>query len=119
MENLEAELNSHPEFRELKEIIEDSDDELPLRFNDPSELMEIFSILEEQNLFLIKRCQDSEQQLEEKKQQEKQIKEQFSRQIGILIANEQTNSSRIHKVEAERDALKGISEDNESTRLDT
>lgn len=115
VENLEAELNIP---QELREIIEDSDDELPLRFNDPSDLMEILSVLEEKNLFLIKRCQDSEQQLEEKKQQEKQIKEEFSRQIGILQANEQTNANRINKVEAERDALKGISEDNESTRLD-
>lgn len=76
VENFEAELNIP---QELREIIEDSDDDLPLRFNDPSDLMEIFSVLEEKNLFLIKRCQDSEQQLEEKKQQEKQIKEDFSR----------------------------------------
>ena len=115
IESLEAQLNMP---QELKEIIEDSDDELPLRFNDPSDLMEIFNVLEEKNLFLIKRCQDSEQQLEEKKQQEKQIKEEFNRQIGILQANELTNRQRIDKVAIERDALKGITEDNESTRLD-
>lgn len=114
-ELLEAELNIPPE---LKDVIEDSDDELPLRFDDPSELMEIFSVLEEKNLNLIERCQDSEQQLEEKKQQEKLIKAEFSRQIGILEANETTNLDRIKKVEIERDALKGISEDNESTKLD-
>lgn len=114
-ESLEAELNIPPE---LKDVIEDSDDELPLRFNEPTELMEIFSVLEEKNLNLIERCQDSEQQLEEKKQQEKIIKAEFSRQIGILEANETTNLDRIKKVEIERDALKGISEDNESTKLD-
>lgn len=76
IENMEAELNIP---QELREIIEDNDDNMPLRFNDPSELMEFFSVLEEKNLFLIKRCQDSEQQLEEKKQHEKQIKEEFSR----------------------------------------
>jgi len=42
--------------QELKEIIEDSDDDLPLRFKDHNELMDIFSTLEEKNLFLIKRC---------------------------------------------------------------
>jgi len=57
VESLENELNIP---LELKEIIEDSDDDFPLRFNDPSELMDIFSTLEEKNLFLIKRCQDSE-----------------------------------------------------------
>jgi hypothetical protein len=41
---LEADLNIP---QELKEIIEDSDDDLPLRFNDPDELMDIFSNLEE------------------------------------------------------------------------
>jgi hypothetical protein len=76
MANLEAELNIPPE---LKEIIDDSDDELPLRFDSPADLMEIFSVLEEKNLFLIKRCQDSEQQLEEKKQNEKIIREEFNR----------------------------------------
>lgn len=49
-DSLEAELNIP---QELKEIIDDSDDDLPLRFNDHNELMEIFSTLEEQNLFLI------------------------------------------------------------------
>ena len=47
---------------------------MPLRFNDDQELMEIFSTLEEQNLFLIQRCQESEQQIEEKKLLERKIK---------------------------------------------
>jgi hypothetical protein len=37
----------------LKEVIEESDEEYPLFFEDPDELLEIFSILEEKNLFLI------------------------------------------------------------------
>lgn len=41
---------------ELKEIINDSDDELPLKFDDPGELMEILSVLEESSLALIQRC---------------------------------------------------------------
>ena len=44
---------------ELKAIIEDSEDEgaaMPLRFTDPNELMEIFSTLEEKNLFMIQLC---------------------------------------------------------------
>ena len=45
--------------QELRDIIEDSEDEetaMPLRFNDPDELSEIFSTLEEQNLFMINIC---------------------------------------------------------------
>lgn len=56
-ESLEADLNIP---QSLKEIIDDSDEDILLRFNDPDELMELISSLEEQNLFLIKRCQDSE-----------------------------------------------------------
>jgi len=39
---------------------------MPLRFSDPDELMEIFTTLEEQNLFMIKLCQDVETEFEEK-----------------------------------------------------
>ena len=37
----------------LKEVIEESDEEYPIHFENPDELLEIFSILEEKNLFLI------------------------------------------------------------------
>jgi len=57
-DSLELDLNIPPE---LARIIEDDEDYMPLRFNDEAELMEIFSTLEEQNLFLIQRCQESEQ----------------------------------------------------------
>ena len=47
MPNLDAELNIPVE---LKSIIDDSDDEFPLRFKDHNELIDIFSALEENNL---------------------------------------------------------------------
>ena len=54
IEILEAELNIP---QELKAIIEDSesDDEkaMPLMFTNPNELMELFTNLEEKNLFMI------------------------------------------------------------------
>lgn len=37
----------------LREVIEESDDEYPIYFKDPDSLLEIFSTLEEKNLFLI------------------------------------------------------------------
>lgn len=39
--------------QELKEVIEESDDEYPLHFDMTEELLEIFATLEEKNLFLI------------------------------------------------------------------
>jgi hypothetical protein len=37
----------------LKEVIEESDDEYPIFFEEPDSLLEIFATLEEKNLFLI------------------------------------------------------------------
>ena len=63
---MEAELNIPSE---LKVIIDDSesDDEkaMPLMFTNPNELMELFTNLEEKNLFMITICQEAEKQLEE------------------------------------------------------
>lgn len=63
---MEAELNIPSE---LKVIIDDSesDDEkaMPLMFTDPNELMDLFTNLEEKNLFMITICQEAEKQLEE------------------------------------------------------
>jgi len=114
LDNLEAELNIPAA---LKEIIDDSDEDDQLRFTDHNDLMNIFTTLEEKNLFLIKRCQDSEQQLEEKKQQEKKIMEQFERQIDLLLSNKTTNEDRIGKITTEKDALEDLADDNEKDGL--
>jgi len=44
---------------------QDSGEELPLYFQHPKQLLDIFTQLEEQNLFLIQNSQETEQQLEE------------------------------------------------------
>lgn len=48
--SIEADLNIPAD---LKEIVDDSDDDFPLRFKDYNELMDIFSTLEENNLLEI------------------------------------------------------------------
>lgn len=63
--SIEADLNIPPE---LKEIVDDSDDDFPLRFKDHNELIDIFSTLEENNLLEIQRMQEAEQELEAKRQ---------------------------------------------------
>ena len=63
--SLEADLNIPAE---LREIVDDSDNEFPLRFEQQDELMDIFTTLEENNLLEIQRMQESEQELEAKRQ---------------------------------------------------
>jgi hypothetical protein len=51
-------------------------------------------------------------------QLEKKIKSDFTHEIGILKATENTNSQRIKKTEQEKDALSGLTEDTEGKSLD-
>ena len=114
-EQLEAELNIP---KELKYIIDDSDDDIELGFTEPEELMEIFAHMEEKNLFLIIRCQDGEKQFEEMVIKERQQKADFTREVGILRANEEANNERIKKTRGEKDALGGLTADEEGKSLD-
>lgn len=66
---------------DLIDVGEDYYDE-PILFKDPDQLMQIFTSLEEKNLEIIKKSQDTEYTLEIKKQQE--IRDQ--RDIGGQIA---------------------------------
>ena len=66
---------------ELQPIIDDSDDDFPLRFKDHNELIDIFSALEENNLLEIIRMQESEQELESKKQQMKLKEAEFAMKL--------------------------------------
>lgn len=76
--NLDTELNIPAE---LQPIIDDSDDDFPLKFNDHTELIDIFSALEENNLLEIIRMQESEQELESKKLQMKLKEAEFAKQL--------------------------------------
>lgn len=62
----------------LREVIEESDDEYPLYFRKPEELLEMFATLEEKNLFLIQQGQEAEQVLETKKHEFEKLKKEFS-----------------------------------------
>ena len=96
---LEAELNIPPE---LKAIIDDPEQDdsisMPLRFTDPDDLMEIFSTLEEQNLFMIEHCQYGEMKLEEKKQEEKEVKAQKQDEVDKTRAKEKQNAEKIRRL---------------------
>ena len=56
------------------EPLTSSDEECPLFFREPRQLLDVFEALEEQNLFLIQNCQETERQVEELKQQSSSTK---------------------------------------------
>jgi hypothetical protein len=113
--SIEADLNIPPE---LREIVDDSDDDFPLKFKDHNELIDIFSTLEENNLLEIQRMQESEQELEMKRQQKNKTEFDFANIIAILEANEATNVARIGRTQQEKDALSGFTEDGEGQSLE-
>merc|ERR1719258_327620 len=53
------------EKKYMEEMDCDSGEEIPLYFQHPKQLLDIFTQLEEQNLFLIQNSQETEQKLEE------------------------------------------------------
>ncbi|MFS8159528.1 MAG: hypothetical protein ACMG6E_04815 [Candidatus Roizmanbacteria bacterium] len=69
---------------QLKDVIEESDDEYPLNFQNSEDLLEIFGILEEGNLFLIQQGQEAEQVLELKKHELEDLKNKCDEEMGKL-----------------------------------
>jgi len=80
-EAIDAELSIPPE---LREIIDDSDDDPPLKFKNHNELMEIFATLEENNLLEIQLMQGYDEELEDLKQQKKAKEREFADALWIL-----------------------------------
>jgi hypothetical protein len=68
------------------EVVEIEITEPPMYFTEPQQLMDIFSALEEQNLFLIQNSQETEHTLEELKQAYKTTKETMDARTGQLQA---------------------------------
>lgn len=69
------------------EPLTSSDEELPMYFKHPQQLLDIFSQLEEQNLFLIQNSQETEKALEELKQNFETTKEQMDGKTHQLKQN--------------------------------
>ncbi|KAJ8598195.1 hypothetical protein CTAYLR_005519 [Chrysophaeum taylorii] len=69
------------------EDLESSGDELPMYFAQPQQLLDIFTQLEEQNLFLIQSSQETEQALEELKQNFEATKRDMDGKTKLLKEN--------------------------------
>jgi predicted transcriptional regulator len=65
--NNEEDLNETNESDDEDEDDDEDDDVPPLYFTSPQQLLDIFAELEENNLALIKNCQETEETLEELK----------------------------------------------------
>lgn len=63
LSNNVPDLPVEPSFED--EVLTSSDEDIPMPFSRPHELLDIFSTLEEENLFLIQNMQEAEQSLEE------------------------------------------------------
>lgn len=88
-ENWEVKMNVPPVPRLEDEVAEMSEEDVPMYFKEPQQLMDIFSALEEQNLFLIQNSQETERSLEELQhlfKETKIIMEGKTDQLGNQIA---------------------------------
>ena len=81
-----------PTFNEEDDIT-DSGEELPMYFTEPQQLLDIFTQLEEQNLFLIQNSQETEQALEELRQQFNETKRKMQ-----VRSRAQTHTKTHHNI---------------------
>jgi len=65
-ERIAVDLPPEPDYDKLVPV-EKSEEELPMYFKEPQQLLDVFTALEEQNLFLIQNSQETEQALEDLK----------------------------------------------------
>ena len=74
---------------------ESSDEELPMYFGKPQQLLDMFTALEESNLFLIQNSQETEQALEELKQNFRETRNKMDLKTQVLSCSIDTLRSQI------------------------
>ena len=84
----------------------DSGEELPMFFTDPQQLLDIFTSLEEQNLFLIQNAQEAEEQLEELRKEYAGTRERMAAKQDGLRSNVAQLQMQIQEEKAKSSALK-------------
>lgn len=94
-----------PRFDEETSDIVLAEEEIPMYFTEPQQLMDIFSALEEQNLFLIQNSQETEHTLEELQHAYNETKYNMDHQTSIL--QEQINELQ-HQINAEESKVKTL-----------
>jgi hypothetical protein len=100
----EVQLPPMPKFDD--DDLTSSGEEVPMFFTKPQQLLDIFTALEEQNLFLIQNSQETEQALEELKQQYSQTQRKMDAKTATLKQNIDRLRVQISVEEAKALALK-------------
>jgi len=94
---------TYPRLADLFE--DDPNEDYPLPFDDPDDLMAIFTELEEKNLSLIQQGQEHDQTLEKKRKEFKQIKEEMEYSIDKLKSSEKEVKERTVRAVSEKQNL--------------
>lgn len=96
-----------------------SGEEMPLAFEEPKQLLDIFTSLEEQNLFLIQTSQDTEQMLEEIQQKLTEKKKTMGAQHLKLKDNIAELEAHIHDEKEQSDLIRqSLSQKNRASEQD-
>merc|ERR1719409_1359414 len=90
----------------MEEMDCDSGEEVPLYFQHPKQLLDIFTQLEEQNLFLIQNSQETEQQLEEIEQKFQEAKHSQEHRAITLKENILETEKKIGEETEKADELR-------------
>jgi len=93
---------------DAEEDADDDDDldDMPMYFQRPTQLLDIFAQLEEQNLFLIQNCQETEEALEELKNKYRETKSRMDVETDGLKSQIDTLKNSIKTEEEKSKALR-------------
>mmetsp|Transcript_65699 Transcript_65699/g.182882 ORF Transcript_65699/g.182882 Transcript_65699/m.182882 type:complete len:579 (-) Transcript_65699:193-1929(-) len=95
------------EALEQEYVDESSDEEMPLYFQEPRQLLEIFTALEASNLFLIQNSQDTEQALDELQQKFAEVRRSSD---ATAEARQQNIKHLEHQIQQERMKCEALKE---------
>ena len=103
--------------KRLQQILNESEDDYPFPFKNPDELLEIFTTLEDQNLFLIQRTQENEKILEDKKMEAEKSSKIADAALAKTSEREKSLDERQQRVKKEKDMLSSMQSSNEQKQL--
>lgn len=95
-----------PTFTDTEDDYRSDDEEEEMYFKDPRQLLDIFVALEESNLFLIQNSQETEQALEELRQDFRETKEQMQQKTDLLEKNIEQLKAQIREADLRAASLR-------------
>lgn len=108
----QPELPSMPDFDD--EPLTSSDEDIPMYFHKPQQLRDIFSSMEEENLFLIQNAHEAEQSLDEMTSRFQDSKLEVQEKVDAM--QEKINQLK-HNIQMKRDDIKATKDNLEGKHL--